>query len=124
MGRYATLSAKSRQTASHPLAVVAGPWLNLDMPALANSFDTTARRINERLVVLALLALAGCDTLTPTYTLYRSSTTGPMRIHVATFNSNDGVEYNRENCQVAMGLFQRQPGVKVRYWCEKGRYRA
>ena len=32
-----------------PLAVVAGPCLNLDMSALANSFDTTAERINVRL---------------------------------------------------------------------------
>lgn len=77
-----------------------------------------------RLAVLTLLVLAGCDTRTPTYTLYRSSTTGPMRIHIATFDSNDGEEYNRENCQVTMDLFQQQPGVKVRYWCEKGRYRS
>jgi hypothetical protein len=46
-----------------------------------------------------------------------------MRIHVATFDSNDGDEYNRENCQTTMDLFQSQPNVKVRYWCEKGRYR-
>lgn len=50
--------------------------------------------------------------------------TGPLRIHVATFDSNDGDEYNRENCMTTMDLFQRQPGVKVRYWCEQGRYRA
>ena len=77
-----------------------------------------------KLALLVLLVLAGCSTRTPTYTLYRSSTTGPMRIHVATFDSNDGDEYNRENCQMAMDLFQQQPGVKVRYWCEKGRYRS
>jgi len=50
--------------------------------------------------------------------------TGPMRIHVATFDSDDGDKYNEENCRMAMELFQKQPGVKVRYWCEKGRYRA
>ena len=70
------------------------------------------------------MVLAGCEARTPTYTLYRSSMTGPMRIHVATFDSNDGDEYNRENCQVGADLFAAQPGVKVRYWCEKGRYRA
>lgn len=65
-----------------------------------------------KVTVLLAIILAGCATRTPTYTLYRSSVTGPMRIHIATFDSNDGIEYNR------------QPGVKVRYWCEKGRYRA
>ena len=46
-----------------------------------------------------------------------------MRIHVATLDSKDGDEYNHENCEVARELFQRQPGVTVRYWCEMGRYR-
>lgn len=74
---------------------------------------------------IALVALASCDSRTPTYTLYRSSVSSPnLRLHIATFDSNDGEEYNRENCQVAMDLFQSQPGVKVRYWCEKGHYRA
>src|SRR3954451_16760414 len=45
------------------------------------------------------------------------------RIHIATFNSSDGEDYNRENCAIARGLFQSQPGVTVRYWCEKGHYR-
>jgi hypothetical protein len=45
------------------------------------------------------------------------------RIHVATFDSSYGEDYNRENCQIALGLFQNQPGVTVRYWCEKGRYK-
>lgn len=73
----------------------------------------------------AVAVIAGCDSRTPTHTLYRSSTATPnARIHVATFDSKDSDEYNRENCQFAMDLFQAQPGVKVRYWCEKGRYRA
>ncbi len=56
--------------------------------------------------------------------LYRSSRDFPeMRIHIATFDADEKFEYNWENCQVAAGLFQEQPGVKVRYWCEKGRYR-
>ena len=71
------------------------------------------------------LLLAACGTRTDTYTLYRSSATAgpPLRIHVATFDSNDGDEYNQENCETARGLFQQQPRVTVRYWCEKGRYR-
>ena len=57
------------------------------------------------------------------YTLYRGSVTGPMRIHVATFDSADGEDYNRENCDIARSWLQAQPGVTVKYWCEKGRYR-
>jgi hypothetical protein len=71
------------------------------------------------------LALAACKPANgdATYTLYRGSVTGPMRIHVATFDSVDGEDYNRENCDIARTLFQAQPGVTVKYWCEKGRYR-
>ena len=57
------------------------------------------------------------------YTLYRSSAvTGgeKWRLHVATFDSADGVQYNRENCDTAKSLFQSQPGVTVTYWCERG----
>ena len=76
------------------------------------------------MVLFAAVVLTSCGLHSSTYTLYRSSVTGPMRIHVATFDSDNPEEYNRENCQVALELFQQQPGVKVRYWCEKGRYRA
>jgi hypothetical protein len=48
---------------------------------------------------------------------------GVVRMHIATFDAEEGEEYNRENCQIAQDLFQKQPGVKVRYWCEMGRYR-
>ena len=57
------------------------------------------------------------------YTLYRSSavTNDPsLRVHVATFDSSDGGSYNKGNCEIAIDLFQKQPGVVVRYWCEKG----
>ena len=58
------------------------------------------------------------------YTLYRSSSTdATTRIHVATFDAAEVAEYNRENCDVARGLFSGQSGVTVRYWCEKGRFR-
>lgn len=77
--------------------------------------------------VLALISvLAGCapkgdDSVI--YTLYRSSAAAEMRIHLATFDAAETEAYNRENCQIAAGLFQAQSGVVVRYWCEKGRYR-
>ena len=56
-------------------------------------------------------------------TLYRSSPlTEGMRIHIATFDTNEGLEYNRDNCELARKLFQQQPGVLARFWCEKGLY--
>lgn len=58
------------------------------------------------------------------FTLYRNSVTDEnMRIHVATFDAAEKEEYNRGNCEQAQVLFQAQPGVKVKFWCEKGRYR-
>jgi hypothetical protein len=45
-----------------------------------------------------------------------------MRLHVATFDSADGVEYNQGNCQIAQELFQNQEGVTTKFWCEKGRF--
>jgi hypothetical protein len=58
------------------------------------------------------------------YTLYRNSVTEEnMRIHIATFDVNEQDEYNKGNCEIARALFQQQPGVKVKYWCEKGYYK-
>lgn len=70
------------------------------------------------------------------YTLYRDSPSLPgeplpgelndgdlWRIHVATFDADAGAAYNQQNCQIAAGLFARQPGVRVRYWCEQGTYK-
>jgi hypothetical protein len=68
----------------------------------------------------ALPATAGEDDV---YTLYRNSVLDPaMRIHVATFDTGDGREYNDENCNLAADLFQHQDGLKTRFWCELGRY--
>lgn len=56
-----------------------------------------------------------------TYTLYRNSVLDSLaRYHVATFNAAEGDAYNRENCDTARQLFQGQPGVRTRFWCEKG----
>jgi hypothetical protein len=75
-------------------------------------------------VFVAALALSGCDD-SGKYTLYRNSPDYPdMRIHVAIFDASDADRYNGENCRIASELFVNQPRVKVRYWCEKGRYRS
>jgi len=59
-----------------------------------------------------------------TFTLYRNSVLDAnMRLHVATFNTTDGEAYNRENCEVAQHLFQAQPDVKTKFWCEKGTFK-
>ena len=64
-----------------------------------------------------------------TYTLYRSSVTdNNLRIHIATFDSVDANKemlksYNKENCKIAADLFLSQPGVRVEYWCEQGRFK-
>lgn len=52
-----------------------------------------------------------------------------MRIHVATFDAHVGGDeenraYNFENCQIAKSLFEGQPGVRVTYVCEEGRFRS
>lgn len=65
--------------------------------------------------------LVGCDSGDGIFTLYRNSVTDEnMRIHVASFNASDGESYNRGNCEQAQLLFQAQPGVKTKFWCEKG----
>jgi len=53
-----------------------------------------------------------------------------MRIHIATFDSNEksfgsdtSYLYNMENCELAARLFQAQPRVISRFWCEKGRFK-
>ena len=55
------------------------------------------------------------------YTLYRSSALDKtMRIHMATFDSSDGQEYNEENCALVRDLILTLPNVAVAYWCERG----
>ncbi|MBY5388489.1 hypothetical protein [Rhizobium leguminosarum] len=73
---------------------------------------------------LPLFLIASCNDESSQYTLYRNSVLdAKMRVHVASFDSSDGDAYNAENCEIAAGLFVAQPGVQVRYWCEKGRFR-
>ena len=72
-------------------------------------------------IPLVVLLLTACGD--NTYTLYRNSATSggeSWRMHVATFDAKDGEAYNMGNCQIAEELFQKQPGVTVKYWCEKG----
>lgn len=83
------------------------------------------RNVASSIVALASAAgLVGCTASsapeTASFVLYHNSVTDEnMRIHVATFDATDGGEaYNRSNCD------QAQPGVKTKFWCEKGRIAA
>lgn len=76
-------------------------------------------------LALGLLPLlAGCGPEGNTVTLYRTSAViADARIHVATFDADANIAYNRDNCETARGLFQGQSGVSTRFWCEDGRFR-
>lgn len=78
------------------------------------------RRMAAALLIAAQAAGCAHD---GTFTLYRSSVLDQSaRVHVSTFDAADGADYNRENCELASQLFQAQPGVMVRFWCEQGIY--
>ncbi len=81
-------------------------------------------RIIYPLLLLTMSGLVSCGPRAErTYTLYRNSSTDPlMRIHVATFDADEPVEYNHENCEHARDLFNGQPGILTRFWCEAGTY--
>ncbi len=75
----------------------------------------------KTLIFLSTIMLMGCSSSDSSYTFYRNSVTDEnMRIHVATFNASDGHNYNMSNCQIAQELFQKQDGIKTKFWCEKG----
>jgi hypothetical protein len=72
----------------------------------------------------ATTTTAATDDSSVVFTLYRNSAVnGTLRMHVATFDAADGKAYNMANCSHAAELFEAQPGVKTRFWCEPGRYR-
>jgi hypothetical protein len=79
------------------------------------------------------------------YTLYRTGIDIPtqkhdetLRIHIATFDAvplksiDDNAKYNLANCEFAQDLLNaNQPhyrgsiysAIKIKYWCEKGRFK-
>jgi hypothetical protein len=90
----------------------------------------------KRIWLAMALVLSGCDTAKGgAVSLYRNSTTDyGMRIHFATFDAVEGVNYNLSNCQMAARLLNsnitalakrngvpRNPGLG--YWCEVGKFR-
>lgn len=73
--------------------------------------------------VMPLMLACGSAPESTTYTLYRNSVMDSgMRVHIAAFDARDGGDYNQENCEQTRQLFQAQPGVATRFWCEQGRF--
>ena len=75
--------------------------------------------------ILASIAGAAPVPEAATVTLYRNSaTSAAMRLHVASFDAAEGAAYNLENCAKARELFQAQPGITIKFWCEPGRFQS
>ena len=84
----------------------------------------SSRKVKIFYCTLIGFVLYGCVASDSTYTLYRNSPVGEyMRLHVATFDSTDGHDYNMENCKLAQQLFQKQENIKTKFWCEKGAFK-
>ena len=83
----------------------------------------TNRRLAMALLALSIASPSKADS-TSTFALIRDSALAPtMRIHVATFDTQEGEAYNLENCSLVAVLMQQQPGVTTRFWCERGAFR-
>lgn len=82
------------------------------------------KRNTASILVLGVIASAcGGPEPGPVYTLYRNSLAVQGRVHIATFDAKESGSYNMENCNLAVKLFQSQPGVSVRFWCEPGSFK-
>jgi hypothetical protein len=94
----------------------------------------------NRLAIVAALALTGCTQIVGTkqggsVTLYRNSALDhSLRVHWATFDVSDGVDYNLGNCQMAARLLnanmtasavklEQQRDAEIGFWCEVGKYK-
>ena len=59
------------------------------------------------------------------YALYRSSLVDGSRVHIATFDSAYGADYNSDACRHAARVLQADPPPFLDgtvYWCEAGRF--
>ena len=58
------------------------------------------------------------------FTLIRNNHVNPLiRVHIATFDSANGPDFNAWYCQKAQDYFQKaakERGSKEKLWCEKG----
>lgn len=80
--------------------------------------------LEMRLIIILLAVFSASCSSNDNYTLYRNSVMDSnMRIHVASFDTNEKGGYNQENCFLAAELFQKQDGVQTKFWCEKGNFK-
>ena len=58
------------------------------------------------------------------FTLYRNNHSNPAaRVHIATFDTKNGGQYNELHCNKAVKYFRsdaKSRGSDERFWCEKG----
>ena len=91
------------------------------MPLWLTILETNMRKFLTATLLIFGTTAAANETAS---TLIRNSVLNEnMRIHIATFDTNAGEAYNWENCQLAAKLFQAQPKVKTRFWCEKSKFK-
>jgi hypothetical protein len=96
--------------------------------------------MKKLITALSLGLISSCAIAAGTeYTLYRTGIDLStkvhdeiLRIHVATFDADQDAKYNLANCELAQELFNaNQPHyrgsiystIKIKYWCEKGRFK-
>ena len=91
------------------------------MPLWLSILETSMRKFLTIILLIFGTTAVANETAA---TLCRNSVLNEnMRYHIATFDTNQGEAYNWENCQLAAKLFQAQPGVTTRFWCEKGKFK-
>lgn len=76
-------------------------------------------------LVVAALALTGCGRPLPdaeVVTLYRYAVDGRERVHLATFDTTHGRDFNWLNCTAAAESLNAREDTIVPYWCERGRF--
>ena len=82
------------------------------------------RRVLVATLFAATIGLASCSPFPASesvFTLHRTSMLDDptldksSRMHIATFDTDDGRDYNQGNCEIARQLFQSQDGVKTRF---------
>ena len=79
--------------------------------------------MNMIIIILLLILGTKVSANDMVATLYRTNLIiENARMHVATFNADDGGKYNWDNCLKSAELFQSQPDVKTLFWCENGEY--
>jgi hypothetical protein len=116
------------------IARAAEPGVSGTLMIMKTMIHIETLRFRALLVISLILAFSGCARRDEgVYTLYRTLDNEYMRVHVATFDANqvDAAErekFNSQTCQAVADMFTAElkrgrMGLKVKFWCEKGRFR-